>query len=51
MKRAIVACLLTALLSGCGSFNFRPFGLVVCTSACTFDLAPPPVAAAASAPP
>jgi hypothetical protein len=47
MKR-LLALVALSLLAGCSSFSFRPFGLVVCTSACTFDLKAP--ASAASAP-
>lgn len=48
MKRTLVILAAAALLAGCSSFNFRPFAVLVCTSACTFDLKPP--AEAASAP-
>ena len=43
MKR--LAPLILVLLTGCGSFQFRPFAMLVCTSACTLELKPPADAA------
>jgi hypothetical protein len=48
MKRSLLVILATIALTGCAGFSFRPFAILACTSACSFDLLPP--APAASAP-
>jgi hypothetical protein len=48
MKHVLLAVATVSLLTGCGSFSFRPAMLLVCTSACEAKLYPP--APTASAP-
>lgn len=48
MARRLITLALLLALAGCGSFNFRPAALVVCTSACSFELLPSAPAASAA---